>query len=207
MQCPECGTAILGVATRGPNTHVFDPCGCSVPVHDIAALDRGRGLVTDGGEEQYGAATRFKANNADTETILLGRYDDATKLSVPEVHDCAPVRARRYYEPVTVVSFPYTMSREEAIEWLDDHRHHPDLADYDWSAHDQQDLLDVIVDNRSSYRMQLSDFERQLEGVRAVGERTKQELEEIREAMTDAMHNGPPVEVNCLDAPEEVDSA
>jgi len=166
-----------------------------------------REVATDGGEEQYGAATRFAATNADTETILLGRHDEPTTLSVPEVHDGTVVRARRYYEPVTVVSFPYSMSEEDAIDWLDDHRHHPDLADYDWKTHEARDLLDVIVDNRNRYRMQLSDFERQLESVRAVGERTKRELKELREAMTDAMENGPPVEVNCLAAPdEEVDA-
>ncbi|WP_276298823.1 hypothetical protein [Halorussus lipolyticus] len=52
MQCPDCGATIEGVKTYAPDAHAFDPCGCRIATltaHDMALLDRGRGLATDGG--------------------------------------------------------------------------------------------------------------------------------------------------------------
>ncbi len=55
MQCPDCGATVAGVRTYAPDAHAFDPCGCrtdALTAHDMALLDRGRGVATDGGTEE-----------------------------------------------------------------------------------------------------------------------------------------------------------
>ncbi|MFB6188593.1 MAG: hypothetical protein ABEI57_01800, partial [Halapricum sp.] len=55
--CPDCETAVLGIVTRGPGDHRFDPCGCRVTTQTARDLaggsDRGRGLAADGGHEPW----------------------------------------------------------------------------------------------------------------------------------------------------------
>lgn len=203
-----CGEPILGIVARGPSQHHAVPCGCRITTttaRDLAGADRGRGVATDGGEDCYGAVTRMAANNADTEELLLGHHEDGQILSVPEIHDGTPIRARRYYEPSAVVLLPETMATEDALDWLDDNRDHPHLDGYDWDAHDKRDLIDAVVSTRNTYRSVLSSFERKLANIHVIGVEAREEVEELREEMVEATMEGPGVEVNCIEKPDEED--
>lgn len=152
--------------------------------------------------ETYDAVTWFEANNADTQSLLLGRHDEGQTLEEEEVHDGSPVRARRHFVPQEVIELPETMEREAAIDWVEENRDHEQFEGYDWEEHDRKGLLAVIVNNRNNYRSTLSYFEQQLQDVHAVGIEAQQKLDEIRGEMADAMLNGPAVSVNCVEEPE-----
>lgn len=58
-RCPECDRIQTGIDATADG-HEIQPCGCAadnVPLSDLESpfVDRGRGTVTDGGEEQCGA--------------------------------------------------------------------------------------------------------------------------------------------------------
>lgn len=40
-RCPECGGALVSIATRGPGVHHVGPCGCRVGVSTVRDLAGG----------------------------------------------------------------------------------------------------------------------------------------------------------------------
>ncbi|WP_135807418.1 helix-turn-helix transcriptional regulator [Halorussus marinus] len=67
--CPDCGTPISAIVTRGPSAHFLAPCGCRATtrtVRDLAGdADRGRGVATDGGLDVQLAFADFHAFERD----------------------------------------------------------------------------------------------------------------------------------------------
>ena len=38
-ECPRCGTALVAIDTRGPTTHVAQPCGCEVGSSQLLIIE------------------------------------------------------------------------------------------------------------------------------------------------------------------------
>lgn len=157
-------------------------------------------------EETFSAVTWLEANNAETQAMLLGRFEEGEVLGVPEIHDRTPVRARRHFDPVEVVDLPEPMEGDAAVEWVNDHRDLDEFDDYDWEDHDRREYLDTIVENRNSTRQMLAHFEERLRNLNVVGVEAQSELEEIRAEMGEAMTSGPAVSVNRVEEPGEVEA-
>lgn len=127
----------------------------------------------DDEQETYSAVTWLESNNADTQTMLLGAFDDGEEISVPETDDGIPVRARRYYEPKATIDLPEPMGPDAAVDWVNDNRDHEGFEGYDWDAHDRREYLDTIVANRYSARQTLAHFEERLQSLTVVGVEAK----------------------------------
>lgn len=158
-------------------------------------------------DETHPCVTLFEANNADTQSLVLGRHDEPQELTQPELNeDNLPVYVRRWYEPKTIVTLPGSLTRDEAREWIDDHREHPKFENYDWRAHDEADALATVVNNRDDYRSFLSHIYTRLEEVSVVGIEAKEQLGDVREEIADVMTSGPAVEIDRVEKPEEAEA-
>ena len=160
-------------------------------------------LVTDGGEETFEAVTWLEATNADTQELLLGEQSDQT-ITVPELVDSKPVRVRRYYEVQLVIDLPRKMTREEVHDWLQDHHDDTTFDDFDWDTYEDRELFDVVVQNRNQFTSILNDIEQRLHDLNPMALQVSEDLDEIRDDITDVTSAGPPVQINEVEKPAEV---
>jgi hypothetical protein len=150
--------------------------------------------------------TVLEATNADTQTLRRGRLD-AQELVVAELNDDnVPIYVRRWYEPVAVVDLPEAMTDEEVTEWVEANRDHDAFADYDWEIHDERPFLQTIINNRNNFNRFLQGIEQDLLEVDTVGSRAGNQIEEIRDRISEALVDGPGVEINRVERPEDGDS-
>jgi len=122
MNCPRCGAAITGLNARGPDAHVFDPCGCPTGFATARELAEPR-IATDGGRsrspEAYPVSVRVAVadrevtwHTSDTAYERLHNHPDGNL--VDEIETEARARDGSLFDAVVTASGSVRMTEVDA---------------------------------------------------------------------------------------------
>ena len=120
MNCPFCDTAVIGLVTRGPSEHFFEPCGCRAGAATARELmgDDQRAM-TDGGVREsltvYPVSVRVEVAEGEvtwhtSDTAYEQLHNHRTGNLVADIEADATARDGSLFDAVVSASGAYRMT-------------------------------------------------------------------------------------------------